>query len=263
MSGSRSRSGRGGSGGRGPRKPVVPGKSSTPWGLIGGVLAIVLIAVLVFGGVFLSTADQRALQAFAPTAENPDPSTGIAGVEVVEFAGGQHIQAPTQVAYTHSPPMGGAHDFAWAACTGVVYAAPVRSESLVHSLEHGAVWIAYDPARVSGPALDALRARVDGEQYTVLSPFPDLDEPISLQSWGHQLKLSDANDPRIDQFITALRINPNTHPEPGASCDAANGFDQDAPPPFAPAPAPGTPGSEPETGPAPGAAPGAAAPPGS
>lgn len=260
-SGSGSRSGSGGSRGKRPRKPVVPVKSSTPWGLIGGVVAIVLIAALVFGGVFVSTADERALQAFAPTAENPDPSTGIPGVQVVAFEGGQHIQAPTQVAYTHSPPMGGAHDFAWAACNGVVYDAPVRSESLVHSLEHGAVWITYDPARVSGPALDALRARVDGEQYTVLSPYPDLDEPISLQSWGHQLKLSDANDPRIDQFITALRINPNTHPEPGASCDAANGFDQAAPPPYAPAPAPGTPGSEPETGAAPGA--GAAAPPGS
>ena len=266
VSGSRSKTARGGSSGRGSRKPVVPGRSSTPWGLIGGVVAILVIAALVFGGVYVSTAEQRALQAFAPTAENPDPSTAIEGVQVVEFAGGQHIQQPTQVAYTHSPPMGGAHDFAWASCNGVVYDAPVRSESLVHSLEHGAVWIAYDPARVSGPALDTLKEKVEGEQYMVLSPYPDLDQPIALQSWGHQLKLSDPADPRIDQFVTALRINPNTHPEPGASCDevgAANGFDQSAPPPYAPAPAPGAPGSEPESGSAPGAAPAGVPPAGS
>lgn len=249
MSGSRSKATRGGSSNRGSRKPVVPVKSSTPWGLIGGIVAIVVIAALVFGGVYLSTSDQRALQAFAPTAENPDPSTSIPGVEVAEFEGGVHVTPAEQVAYTFSPPIGGAHDGVWAACNGVVYDTAVRSENVVHSLEHGAVWITYDPDVVSGPALDALRARVDGQQYMVLSPYPGLDQPVSLQSWGHQLKLTDPADPRIDQFVTALRINPNTHPEFGASCDergAAGGFDRAAPPPYAPAPAPGTPGSRAE-----------------
>ena len=224
---------------------------STPWGLIAGIGAILLIAVVVFGGVALSTAPQRALQAYAPTAENPDPSTAIPGVQVVEYAGGQHVDPATQVAYTNSPPFGGSHDFAWAACDGVVYDVPVRSENLVHSLEHGAVWIAYDPDVVTGEALGVLREKVDGQNYMVMSPYPDLDQPISLQSWGHQLKLADANDPRIDQFITALRINRNTHPEFGASCDevgAENGFDRLAPPPYAPAPAPGAPGAQAETG---------------
>ena len=48
---------------------------------------------------------------------------------------------------------------------------------------------------------------------------------------------TDAEDERIDQFIAALRVNPNTHPEPGASCNdlgPARGFSQDNPPPFAP-----------------------------
>lgn len=242
MSGNRSKSTRGG------RKPVVV-QSRTPWGLIGGIVAVLVIAAVVFGGVALTTAPQRALQAFAPTAENPDPSTAIPGVEVVEYAGGQHVDPATPVAYTNGPPFGGSHDAVWAACNGAVYDVPVRSENLVHSLEHGAVWIAYDPAVVSGEALDDLRERVEGEQYMVMSPFPDLDQPIALQAWGHQLTLADAQDPRIDQFITALRINRNTHPEFGASCDevgAANGFDRTAPPPYVPAPAPGTPGSQAE-----------------
>jgi hypothetical protein len=153
--------------------------------------------------------------------------------------------------------MGGAHDYSWAACNGVVYPEAVRSENLVHSLEHGAVWIAYNPDQVTGAALTTLSDKVQSQPYTVMSPFPGLDQPISLQSWGHQLKLTDANDPRIDQFIAALRVNQYQHPEPNASCNeiGPGGFSQDAPPPFAPAPAPGTPGSMPETTPGAGVAP--------
>lgn len=69
---------------------------------------------------------------------------------------------------------------------------------------------------------------------------------------GHQLKLADAAEPRIDQFLTALRANPNTHPENGASCRALGPgrFDQDAPLPYQPAPpvsAAGQPGVRAET----------------
>jgi hypothetical protein len=49
-----------------------------------------------------------------------------------------------------------------------------------------------------------------------MSPYPGLDAPVSLQAWGYQLKLGAATDPRIDQFITALRIK--AAPEPGAAC---------------------------------------------
>ena len=45
-------------------------------------------------------------------------------------------------------------------------------------------------------------------------------------------------DPRIDQFIQALRLNQYTYPEAGASCQALGPgqFDQDNPPPYKPAP---------------------------
>jgi hypothetical protein len=39
----------------------------------------------------------------------------------------------------------------------------------VHSLEHGAVWITYDPA-LPEAEIDALKDRLD-ENYTLLSPF--------------------------------------------------------------------------------------------
>ncbi|MDQ4103132.1 MAG: DUF3105 domain-containing protein, partial [Actinomycetota bacterium] len=61
---------------------------------------------------------------------------------------------------------------------------------------------------------------------------------VSLQSWGHQLAVDNVKDPRIDQFLRALRQNPYTHPEVGASCDelGPGRFDLDNPPPFDPKP---------------------------
>jgi hypothetical protein len=252
---------------RSSRTKVVQQKS-TPWGLIAGIVVVALFAGVVFGYAWMRTeqneAETAAMAPFTPSAENQDPSTQIPGVQVVEFPGGVHVDRNTQVAYTHNPPMGGAHDYSWAACTGVVYPEPVRNENMIHSLEHGAVWIAYNPDQVTGPALETLRSKAEGQPYMMMSPYPGLDQPISLQSWGHQLKLADANDPRIDQFITALRLNQYQHPEPGATCNEIGpqegGFSQDDPPPFAAPPASGTPGAYPETG---GAAPaGAPAAPG-
>ena len=40
-----------------------------------------------------------------------------------------------------------------------------------------------------------------------MSPFEGLDTPISLQAWGYQLKVDNADDSRIDEFIKALRVN--------------------------------------------------------
>jgi hypothetical protein len=234
-------------------RPTVVRRKAPSWGLVAGVTVVVLFAAVIFGYAFIRNQEnqnrQQALAPFTPTAENQDPSTQIPGIQVVAFEGGQHVEPTARVAYTHSPPMGGAHDYSWAACNGVVYPTAVRSENLVHSMEHGAVWIAYNPDQISGDALDTLAAKVQNQPYLVMSPYPGLDQPISLQSWGHQLKLSDPNDARIDQFVAALRINEYTHPEPGASCNeiGPQGFVQDNPPAFQPIPAADDPTAVPET----------------
>lgn len=170
--------------------------------------------------------------AFVPSAENHDPAVDIEGVVVTPYRP-VHAAPGQRVAYDASPPYGGAHDPTWADCAGTVYATPVRSENMIHSLEHGAVWLAYDPRRVRGAALNMLAAKVDGQPYLMLSPYPGLDVPVSVQSWGHQLKVPRADDPRVDLFIVALRDNPYTTPEAGAPCGTdPSRFDVTAPPPF-------------------------------
>lgn len=220
-------------------------KKQTPWGTIIAVVAILALAGGVFGYYYIASADKReqqareeAASAFIPSAENPDPSTKIAGIKIENYEGSRHVTPTERVAYDQSPPFGGPHDGFWAACTGIVYPNAVRTENMVHSLEHGAVWIAYNPEQVTGAALEKLKLRVEGKPYTMMSPYPGLDSPISLQSWGHQLKVDSADDERIEQFIVALRLNQTTYPEVGASCDALGPgqFDPDNPPPFNPAP---------------------------
>lgn len=188
------------------------------------------------GGIFYYLFTQyEDRHAYKPSAGNKDPSTKIEGVVTQNYgeANRGHIGSDKRVAYDHSPPFGGPHDATWAACNGQIYETAVRNENMVHALEHGAVWIAYQPDQITGPALQALRDRVQGQSYLLLSPYPGLDSPISLQSWGHQLKLTDPADQRIDQFIQSLRANQYTYPEIGASCDVLTGrFDPVAPPPF-------------------------------
>ncbi|MGW0516245.1 DUF3105 domain-containing protein [Crossiella sp. NPDC003009] len=217
-----------------PRVPIAM-KKPKPWGTIAAVLAVLVFAGGVFGYAYVQNADQAAKQAalaeYTPSESNQDPTEKIQGVLKQKYEAGKHVPATQRVAYDHYPPIGGPHDEVWATCTGVVYPNPVRNENMVHSMEHGAVWIAYNPDQVKGGDLDKLKQRAQGQQFTMMSPYPGLDKPISLQGWGRQLKLDSADDQRIDQFISAVRRNQYIYPEIGATC-ATNAFDPDNAPPF-------------------------------
>ena len=213
----------------------LPGGRRVQWPIVGGVVVIVaLVAAL---AIYLVPKYQQKADAqkFTPTAENKDPSTGIPGVVRKDYPAGLHVSATQRVAYDMTPPMGGPHDASWATCTGVVYGKAIRTENAVHSIEHGAIWIAYNPDKVTGAALDSLKQRVQGKPAMLMSPYPGLDHAVSLQSWGHQLKLDSAEDKRIGEFVSALRLNQYTYPEVGADC-ANPTFATDHPPAFDPTP---------------------------
>ena len=140
------------------------------------------------------------------------------GTQVAGYpAGQQHTEA--DVDYPETPPVGGEHDPVWADCTGSVYSVQIRAENAVHSLEHGAVWVTYDPALVDDEDVSYLTELVEGRPGLLLSPYPDQGAPISLQAWDHQLRVQSATDPAVPQFIDLLVFSPTTTPEPGASCE--------------------------------------------
>ena len=209
-SGGARRSGAAGGGGGRKRPPVTNVVApQRPWGLIAAA-----VAVLVFAAAVLTYA---VLQVNEAEAGRVDSVEEIGGVQTFDYPAGQeHVTTP--VTYEQSPPVGGPHDGEWADCTGTVYDVQIRQENAVHSMEHGAVWVTYDPEAVSGDALETLTAYAD-ESGRMVSPNPGQDSPISLQSWNHQLKVDSADDPRIEQFADFLTYNQEFFPEPGASCE--------------------------------------------
>lgn len=237
--------------------PVVTRRQGLPWLTIAAVVAVVALAAGIFLVVFNKTQEKNAaadaLAPWTPSVENQDPSTKIPGIYVgaytpgtadspasyVDYKAALHVNADQRVAYNRFPPVGGPHDGIWANCTGIVYNTAVRNENMVHTLEHGAVWISYNPDTISAGDLDILTSLVDGQPYTTLSPYPGLDSPISLQAWAHQLKVESASDERVKQFLTSLRQNRWVYPETGATCQQPT-FDVDNPPAFDPT----TPGAD-------------------
>jgi hypothetical protein len=137
-------------------------------------------------------------------------ATPIAGVEVFEVASADHTR--DAVTYPQDPPAGGPHDPSWQKCQ--FYAAPVRNENAVHSQEHGAVWITYQ-AGLSQEERDALAELAASNPFLLVSPYPDLADPIVASAWGAQLRLQSVDDPRLQEFIARYAGN---GPEPGANC---------------------------------------------
>jgi hypothetical protein len=171
------------------------------------------------GFSFLTVTSAVIAQEASPT---PDPgadifdpavaeATPIPGVETFEVASGDHTTE--SVDYPQDPPAGGPHDPSWQKCA--VYDAPVRSENVVHSQEHGAVWITYQPDLAESDQEVLAELAVD-QPYLLISPYPGLEDPVVASAWGAQLRLDDVNDPRLQEFIDTYAGN---GPERSATCD--------------------------------------------
>ncbi|MBO1269679.1 DUF3105 domain-containing protein [Arthrobacter cavernae] len=140
------------------------------------------------------------------------PPAAIDGVQVFSGLSANHVQTPAK--YGQNPPVGGDHSAVPLNCA--VYSEPVPNENAVHSLEHGAVWVTYDPQAVSGAQLETLRKDIPST-YAILSPYIGLPSPVVASAWGVQLKAAGADDPRVKDFISKYR-SAKSAPEPGAPC---------------------------------------------
>jgi hypothetical protein len=191
---------------------VTTGRRGTP-GLRGGwswgwIIAVVAIVALLAAFVVVIVLDTRQQASAGP----PD---GTKQIDVP--AAGQHTE--DNVGYEQNPPAGGEHNPVWQNCG--VYEEPIRAETAVHSLEHGAVWITYRPD-LSGEKVQRLQDLAQGESYVLLSPMKNLPSPIVASAWGQQIQVDKASGERLKQFVSALQQGPQT-PEPGAACSGGVG----------------------------------------
>ncbi|MFO7680513.1 MAG: DUF3105 domain-containing protein [Chloroflexota bacterium] len=112
------------------------------------------------------------------------------------------------------PPTGGLHSEVWQNCG--IYDEAIEAANAIHSMEHGAVWITYQPDLSAGD-IEILQNQVRGEPYLLLSPFPGQRSPVVLTAWEIQLELDSVKDGRLQTFINRYPQGVTT-PERGASC---------------------------------------------
>jgi len=176
-----------------------------------GAAAVAVAAALVVPTVVVVVNAERESRAAQAAAEAP-----IDGVR--EFADLDATHTTDDVAYQQAPPVGGEHHPVWQDCG--FYDAPVVEEHAVHSLEHGAVWLTYDPD-LKASDVDTLRALADQHSYLLVSPFDGVDGVVA-SAWGVQLELDGPDDDRLEPFLLKYLQGPQT-PEPGAACSGGVG----------------------------------------
>lgn len=143
----------------------------------------------------------------------------IEGVE--EFGKQDQGHANGTLSYAQAPPVGGQHNPQWMNCG--VYDQQVPIEYAVHSMEHGAVWIAYQP-NLAEADIERLRALARDRSNVLLSPYTygGLERPITAVAWSVRLQTDKSDDPRLASFADKYAKGPTT-PEPGAPCSGSFG----------------------------------------
>ena len=157
------------------------------WSL--GVLAIVGI----IGSFFL----------FGPKSQTSEPDFSKA----IPDEGSTHLSEGTKVEYASNPPTSGNH---WGEpLADGIYDTEKPDEAIVHSLEHGRVWVSYKPSipEQTKNALENLLKKYNG---TVLTPRSANDTDIALAAWN-RLDTFNLNpdgtfsEQRITDFINRWR----------------------------------------------------------
>jgi hypothetical protein len=116
-------------------------------------------------------------------------------------------------------PAGGPHADIWQNCG--FYGEEIASENAVHSLEHGAVWITYEPG-LSEDQVNELKGFTGNLEKVLVSPVAGQGSPIIATAWANQLELADAGDARLAQFVNEFEGSFDA-PEPGGRCNGGIG----------------------------------------
>ncbi len=190
------------------QKQMATQKRNQRIGLIGGIVGGVLVLALIVTFVIVSATPKV------------DPSSiKIDGIKTFGTLSATHVDGTVdyEADYGMNPPAGGNHNAVWLNCG--VYDQPQENEHAVHALEHGAVWITYDPDALTADQLASLRNKTPST-YAILSPYPGLPAPVVISAWSAQVQLDGVDDPRLDEFIKKYRLSQDA-PEPGAACTGA------------------------------------------
>lgn len=151
-----------------------------------GVFALLFVGAVWF--VFLRTAGP----------------TEIGGHEVEQFltaGSGDHTTDP--VSYESTPPVSGRHAPGPSPCG--VFAEQLPNEIQVHTLEHGAVGIQFDPtlAPEDITAIEDIVRSYDSHVFS--APYSGMETPITVSSWGKLMRLEELDEDAIREYVDAFK----------------------------------------------------------
>lgn len=169
------------------------------------------LGALIFGGALLAVACGGGNPAFSDPRLQTFPDQGRAHVNPGE---------PVTI-YNSNPPTSGPHDPSPAQCG--IYREEIPVERLVHTMEHAAVILYYQPEVFSPDEVSELQALATellrDNHRLVLVPNRQIKARIALTGWGTLLELDTFEPETIRAFVRAYdgRFNPEDFPK-GQGC---------------------------------------------
>jgi hypothetical protein len=129
----------------------------------------------------------------------------LQAVQSFPSEGNDHVSAGTEIQYDTSPPTSGPH-YTSTVSAGF-YDEPRPAGALVHTLEHGAVIVYYDPAALdqeSRADLEALASEYTGTWQSVVvvpNPAENPESPYVLTAWRQMLRMDGYDGDVVRAFM--------------------------------------------------------------
>lgn len=124
----------------------------------------------------------------------------IGGHEIEDLSvAGANQHSTTLPDYPSDPPVSGEHAPNPYACG--IHSQAIPDGGFVHTLEHGAVAIVYQPTLDAGE-IERIESIVASYDSHVLSaPNEQMDSPIAVAAWAHLMRLDELDEDAIREFI--------------------------------------------------------------
>ena len=157
----------------------------------------------------------------------------ILGHKVEKFASsgvGQHGEEST-LGFETIPPVSGTHAPGPAACG--VHDEQIPDGQQVHSLEHGAVAIQFQPDLAPDDIKVMEEIARNSDDNVLSAPYAGMETPITVSSWSRLMRLDELDAPAIRDYIEEFGDKPQ---ESGQTCP--NDVDRPFEPAASPSPVP-------------------------
>ena len=158
--------------------------------LIGWIIFIIIVALIIFGVM-------KIIENYSPEGEDFSQRVSSEGRNHIDIGTANEVIEGT---YNSNPPTSGPHYLDTAKTR--FYDEPVEDQFIIHNLEHGDVWIAYDP-RILSEYRDELEDLAG--TYVIVSPREANEFDISLVAWNRldsfNIEGSVLPEQRIRDFI--------------------------------------------------------------